>query len=68
MAKSTATAQDLRKRPRLAQHRIKLLEQLLETRDILADADLMNKIRQSEEDIRSGRYVTVREAHKRLRL
>ena len=47
----------------------KLLEQLdswIETREIAADEDLMDKIRRSEEDIVAGRYVTLDELKAKL--
>jgi prevent-host-death family protein len=37
------------------------LESIIETAEIIADEETMDKIRQSEEDITAGRYVTLNE-------
>lgn len=37
------------------------LESIIETAEILADDEMIDKIRQSEEDITTGRYVTLNE-------
>ena len=37
------------------------LESIIETAEIMADEETMDKIRQSEEDITAGRYVTLNE-------
>jgi len=37
------------------------LESILETAEILADDEMMDKIRRSEEDITAGRYITLNE-------
>lgn len=43
-----------------------LYEGLLETMEILADAELMQMIRRGMEDIEAGRTLTVEQARKRL--
>ena len=37
------------------------LESIIETAEIMADEEMMEKIRQSEEDITAGRYITLNE-------
>jgi hypothetical protein len=66
MRKSPASTKELQKQLRQAQQRVLLLERLLETQDILIDADLVDKIRRSERDIKRGRYVSVQAARARL--
>src|SRR3989338_2803030 len=43
-------------------------ESLQETNEILADPRLMKEIRQSEEDLKNGKFVTLEELEKELNL
>jgi prevent-host-death family protein len=49
---------------RLADH----LESIIETAEILADDEMMDKIRRGMEDVKNNRYVTVEEAKAQLGL
>lgn len=44
------------------------LESIIETAAVLADGELMDKIRRSEEDVAAGRYVTLNELKAELNL
>jgi prevent-host-death family protein len=44
------------------------LESLIETYEILGDAEMMDKIQRSEQDIASGRYITLEELKAELGL
>ncbi len=42
------------------------LESLIETAEIMADDEMMDKIRRSMEDVENNRYVTIEEARERV--
>lgn len=63
MAKSMLSAQE---RKLLLETR-DILEELLETEEVLRDEGLMKSIRDSREDVRAGRLYTIEELKSKLR-
>ena len=63
MAKSLLTQQDRR----LLLETRNILEELLETEEVLKDRILMESIKQSRKDLKSGRVYSIAELKQRLR-
>lgn len=63
LAKSSLSGQD-RKLLLETRH---LLEELLETEEVLEDKRLMNSLRESQTDVRSGRVYTIEQLKRELR-
>ena len=63
MAKSMLSAQERK----LLSERRDILEELLETEEVLRDKRLMKSIRDSQEDVRMGRLYTIEQLKSKLR-
>jgi hypothetical protein len=63
MAKSLLTQQDRR----LLRETRSILEELLETEEVLSDRALMKSIKQSRKDVKAGRVYTIGQLKQKLR-